>query len=109
MFQLTNSKPNKLTHNQFAQILMLDVSSTFYEVLTDQVLHMFNEIVHQPILIRINLFKKSSLPCFWSFLFGIVLRCLTGRSFELEKAKLEEYTIISGQYYDLNVDNAMYL
>ncbi|CAH1435711.1 unnamed protein product [Lactuca virosa] len=43
-FQLMNLKIKKLTRKQFAQIMKLPVSGTFYEVSTDQVLHMFNEM-----------------------------------------------------------------
>ncbi|CAH1451349.1 unnamed protein product [Lactuca virosa] len=63
MFQLTNSKSNNLTRKQFAQILRLPTSGTFYEVTNDQVIHMFKEMGHQPTLTAISHFKKSSLPC----------------------------------------------
>lgn len=72
-FQQTNSKRRKLTRKQFSQIVKFPVSGTFYEVSTDQVLHMFNEMGHEPILTGISNFKKSSLPCIWSFLFGTLL------------------------------------
>lgn len=45
----------------------------------------------------------------WSFLFGIVLRCLTGRSSGIVKAKLEVYSISARLYYDLNGDYVTYL
>ena len=61
MFQLKNSKKRKLTRKNFAQILQLPVSGTFYEVSIDQVLHMFNEMRHQPVLTGISHFKKSSM------------------------------------------------
>lgn len=76
-FQLSNSKIKKLTRKQFTQIPKLPVSGTFYDVSTNQVLHMFNEMRHQPTLTGISHFKKYGLPCMWSFLFGIVLCCLT--------------------------------
>ncbi|CAI9299828.1 unnamed protein product [Lactuca saligna] len=72
-FQLSNSKTNKLTRNQFSQMLQLPVFDTFYEVTNDQVVHMFNEMGHQPTLNGIIYFKKSGLSCVWSFLFGIML------------------------------------
>lgn len=50
MFQLVNPKMKKLTRKQFSQILKFLVSDTFYEVLTDQVLYMFNEMWNQQIL-----------------------------------------------------------
>lgn len=83
-FQQTNSKTRKLMRKHFAQIMKLPVSSIFYEVTNDQVLHMFNELGHQPLLTGIIQFKKLSLPCIYSFLFGIVLRCLIGRSSGLQ-------------------------
>lgn len=55
---------------------------------------MFTEMDHQPVLTGISLFRKSSLPCVWNFLFGVILRCLTGRSSGLDKAKLEVYVMI---------------
>ena len=65
------SKTRKLTRKQFAQILKLPVLGTFYEVSTDQVFHMFNDIGHQSILTGISHFKKSNLPCIWSFYLGL--------------------------------------
>ncbi|CAH1413225.1 unnamed protein product [Lactuca virosa] len=94
-FQLTNSKSKKLTQKYFAQILRLTTSCTFYKVTNDQVIHMFNEIGHQPTLVAISQFKKSSLPYVWSFLFGIILRCLIGRSSGVNKAKLEIYSVMA--------------
>lgn len=64
---------------------------------------MFNETGHQPPLTKINDFMKSSSPCICNFLFGIFLRCLTGRSVVLDKAKLEVYAMVVGLYYDLQV------
>lgn len=105
-FHLTNLQSKKLTRKQFAQILRLPTSGTLYEVMNDQVIYMFNEMGHQPTFTAINHFKKSNLPCVLSFLFGIVLRCLTGRSFLLDKAKLEVYSVMEGLYYGLNFDYA---
>ena len=108
-FQLMNSKIRKLTRKHFAQNMKLPVSCTFYEVTNDQVLHMFNEMGHQQVLTRISHFKKLSLPCIWSFLFGIVLRCLKGRSSRLDKAKLEIYSIIDGLHYGIDEDYTTHL
>lgn len=63
---------------------------------------------HQPIHTRICHYKKSSLPCLWSFLFGIALRCITRWSSRLDKAKLEIYSLLARLYYGLNVDYATY-
>ncbi|CAI9261636.1 unnamed protein product [Lactuca saligna] len=86
--------------------MILPTSGTFYEVSNAQVIHMFNGMGHQPTLTVICYFKKSSLPCILSFLFGIILRCLTGRSFGLGKAKLEVNSVMARLYYGLNVDYA---
>lgn len=59
----------------FAQILKLLVSGTFYEVSTDQVLHMLNEMGHQPDLNGIIHFKKSSLPCYEVFSLVLCYDC----------------------------------
>lgn len=65
---------------------------------------------HQPTLVNISSFKKTSqLPSIWSFLFGIILRCLTRRSYGLDKAKPEVYSVMVGLYYGLNVDYASLL
>lgn len=40
----------------------------------------------------------------WNFLFGIYLRCLTGRTVGLDKAKLEIYAMVAGIYYNLPVN-----
>lgn len=105
-FQISQAKTKKLTKKQFAQILKLPSSCTFYEVSTDYVIHMFNEMGHQPTLMNISSFEKSSLPYVWSFLFGIVLRCLTRMSYGLDKAKLGVYSVVDSLYYGLNVDYA---
>lgn len=76
----------------------------FDAVTSEQVLDMLNEMGNQPSLSIVSHFKKSNIPGVWSFLFGITLRCLTGRSFGLDKAKLKFYTIMDGLYYGLNVD-----
>ena len=70
---------------------------------------MFNEMDYQSILTMISEFKKSSLPCIWNFLFGIYIRCLTGRTMELDKAQLEVYAMVAGIYYELPVDYATQL
>lgn len=51
-------------------------------------------------------FKKSSLTCIWNFLFGIFLRCLTGRTIGLDIAKLAVYATVTGLYYDIQFDYA---
>lgn len=56
-----------------------------------------------------SLFHKSSLPCLWSFLFGIVLWCLIGHSSGVNKEILEVYDFLVGIYYDLNVGYATQL
>lgn len=42
-------------------------------------------------------------------MYGIFLRCLTGRSTWIDKAKLEVYAMIVGLYYDLNVNYVTHL
>lgn len=46
-FQLTNDKKYKLTKKQFAHILNIPNVKPLYKVLNEQVVHMFNEMVHQ--------------------------------------------------------------
>lgn len=108
-FQLKNSNMRKLTRKNFAQIMKLPVSGTSYEVSTDQVHHLFNEMGHQTVLIGISHFETSSLPCIWSFVFGILLRRLIGRSSGLDKVELEIYSVIVGLYYGLVVDYTTHL
>lgn len=65
---------------------------------------------HQSTLTGIIHFKKSRLPCIWSFLFGIVLWFLIGRrSSGLNKDNLEVYSIMTWLYYGLDVDYASHL
>lgn len=61
---------------------------------------------NHPNLSTISHFKKSILPCVWSFFFGIALWCSRGKCFGLDKAKLEVYHVIVGLYYGLKVDYA---
>ena len=65
---------------------------------------MFNEMGYQPSLTKISDFKKSSLPTIWNFLFGIFLRCLTGRTIGLDKGRMEIYVMVAGIYYNIPVD-----
>ncbi|KAL7615776.1 hypothetical protein Lser_V15G03372 [Lactuca serriola] len=105
-FNLVNDKKVRLTKKLFTQILEIPNSSPFYKVSNGQIIHMFNEMGHQPALTKISDFKKSGLPCIWNFLFGLYLRCLTGQSVGLDKRRLEVYAMVAGIYYDLNVDYA---
>ena len=70
---------------------------------------MFNEIGYQPTLTKISEFKKSRLYSIWNFLIEIYLRCLTGRSVGLDKARLEVYAMVVGIYYDFQVDYATHI
>lgn len=108
-FQMLSSKTKKLTKKKLTQILQLPSSGSFYNVSTDQVIHMLNEIDHQPTLLTISHFKELSLSVVWSFLFGIILRCLTWRSLELDRAKLEVYSVMYRLCYGLNEDYASLL
>ncbi|CAI9281406.1 unnamed protein product [Lactuca saligna] len=47
-FQLTNNKKYKLTKKQFAQVFKIPTAEPYYEVTNEQVIHMFNNIGHQP-------------------------------------------------------------
>lgn len=109
MIQLTNDKKFRLTKKQLAHIMRLPVTGPFYDVSVEHVVSMFNEMGHQPPLTGLSHFRKTDLPWVWNFLFGIFLRCLTGRSLGLDKAKLVVYAMIVGLYYDLNVDYATQL
>ena len=106
-FNLVNDKWFRLTNRMFAQILEIPNSPPFYKVSTDQIIFMFNDMGHQPTLTKISDFKKSGLPCIWSFLFGIYLCYLTRRSVGLDKGRLEVYAMVACLYYDINVDYAM--
>lgn len=90
-----------MSKKQFAQILNIPNVEPYYVVTNEQVVHMFNEMGHEPPFSRMSNFKKSSLPCIWNFIFGIFLRCLTGRTVGLDKAKLEVYAMVAVLYYDL--------
>ena len=70
-FKWTNEKPYKLNKQQFAQIMKLMYTGSFYEVTNEKIVYMFNEMGHQPPLTRIFHFRKFALPCVWNFLFGI--------------------------------------
>lgn len=76
-FQLINDMTLKLSKKLYAQILNIPIIEPFNLVSNEQVVHIFNEMGHQLVFTKISEFKKSSLPCLWSFLFGIFLRCLT--------------------------------
>lgn len=100
-FQLINHKKFRLTKKMFAQILKIPNVEPISKVTNAQIIHMFNEMGHQPAPEKISDFKKSGLPCIWNFMFGTYLCCLTGRTIGLNKGHLEVYTLVAGIYYDL--------
>ena len=94
----------RVSKRLFCKILGIPNSGPYDELTSSQVVYMFNEMGHQPPLTRISDFKKSGLPTIWNFLFGIFLRCLTGRTVGLDKGRMEVYAMVAGLYYDLQVD-----
>lgn len=102
-FNLVNDKRVWMSKCLFCKILGIPNTSPFVEFIY-QIVFMFNEMSHQPPLTRISDFKKSSLPTVWNFLFGIFLRCLTGRTVGHDKRRMEVYAMVAGLYYDLQVD-----
>ncbi|CAI9302926.1 unnamed protein product [Lactuca saligna] len=76
---------------------MIPNNPPFVKPVNSQIIHMFNEMGHQPELEKISDFRKSGLPCIWNFLFGIFLRCLTGRSVGLDRGRVEVYAM-PGKY-----------
>ncbi|KAL7604851.1 hypothetical protein Lser_V15G19577 [Lactuca serriola] len=108
-FNLVNNKRVKLSKNLFVEFLEIPNNPPFVKPVNSQIIHMFNEMGHQPELEKISEFQKSGLPCIWNFLFGIFLRCLTGRSVGLDRGRVEVYAMVMGIYYDINVDYATQL
>ncbi|KAL7607644.1 hypothetical protein Lser_V15G16187 [Lactuca serriola] len=108
-FNLVNNKRVKLSKNLFVEFLEIPNNPPFVKPVNSQIIHMFNEMGHQPELEKISDFRKSGLPCIWNFLFGIFLRCLTGRSVGLDRGRVEVYAMVMGIYYDINVDYATQL
>lgn len=108
-FNLVNDKKVRMTKKLFCQILDIPNYQSFTTLSTAQVNYMFNEMGHQPRLTKISDFKKSGLPTIWNFLFGIFLRCLTSRTFGLDKGRMEVYAMVSGLYYDIPVDYSIQL
>ncbi|KAL7607148.1 hypothetical protein Lser_V15G19426 [Lactuca serriola] len=108
-FNLINNKRVKLSKKMFVEFLQIPNNPPFVKPVNSQIIHMFNEMGHQPELEKISDFRKSGLPCIWNFLFGIFLRCLTGRSVGLFRGQMEVYTMVMGIYYDINVDYATQL
>lgn len=103
-FNLVNDKKVHLTKKLFCQILDIPNSPSYCVLTNAEVIYMFNEMSHRPLLTKIIEFKKSGLPSVWSFLFGIFLQCLTGQSVGLYKGRMEVYVMVVGIYYDLVVD-----
>ena len=103
-FHLMNDNKLCLSKKLFCQILEVPNSPPYCVLSNDQFIHMFNEMGHQPPLTKISQFKKSGLPLFWNFLFGIFLRCLAGQSVGLDKVRMEVYVTVVVIYYDLVVD-----
>ncbi|KAL7604923.1 hypothetical protein Lser_V15G18161 [Lactuca serriola] len=108
-FNLVNNKRVKLSKSLFVEFLEIPNNPPFVKPVNSQILHMFNEMGHQPELEKISDFRKSGLPCIWNFLFGIFLRCLTGRSVGLDRGRVEVYAMVMGIYHDINVDYATQL
>ena len=90
-FNLMNNKRVKLSKKMFVEFLQIPNNPPFFKPVNSQIIHMFNEMGHQPELEKISDFRKSGLPCIWNFLFGIFLRCLTGRTVGLDRGRMEVY------------------
>lgn len=77
-FQISSSKMKKFTRKQFAKILKLPTLGNFYEVSSDQVIHMFNEMRHQPCLLNTRGIQKTFL-CFNDMLISLCFKSLMFR------------------------------
>lgn len=87
VFRITNSKPR--FHILWHMISLNNPISEYAQPLCRRnCLYLVMKLVK--VLIQL---RKAKDPCVWSFLFGIALTCLTGRSSELENAKLEVYIL----------------
>lgn len=96
---MESQKNRRLTKKKFAHMLQFPLEGQFVTPTIEQIFHMFDEMGYQPpITLLISFKKKDNLPSVWNFFFGIVLRCLTGRSTGMDKAKLQFYSIIAGLY-----------
>lgn len=95
-FQMETKGKQNLTKKQFTRILMLKSHGSFETLAFDQVLAMLNEMGYNPPITLISAFRKFNLPSMWCFLFGVFIRCLTGRNYGLyrEKLQLHSYIII---------------
>lgn len=98
-----------MVKKQFTQILQLGIESPYEVPSFDQVLQILNEMEYNPHISLISDFRKSKLPVIWIFFLGVIIRCLTGRNFGLNKAKLQLYFVMDGLYYGLKVDYASLL
>lgn len=63
-FQLTNGKKLRLSKKLFSQILNIPNVEPFSKVNNAQIIHMFNEMVHQPVLTKISDFISLAYPVF---------------------------------------------
>ncbi|KAL7592159.1 hypothetical protein Lser_V15G33908 [Lactuca serriola] len=108
-FNLVTDKKVRLSKKLFCQILDIPNSPRYVNFTFPQIVHMFNEMGHQPQLSKISDFKKLGLPSVWNFLFGIFLRCLTGRTVGLDKGRMEVYAMVVGLYCNLQVDYSTHL
>ncbi|KAL7601596.1 hypothetical protein Lser_V15G22692 [Lactuca serriola] len=103
-FNLVNNKRVRLNKNMFIGFLNIPNNPPFFKPINSQIIFMFNEMGHQPSLEKISDFRKLGLPCMWNFLFGIFLRCLTGRTVGLDRGRMEVYAMVIGLYFDFSVD-----
>lgn len=99
----------RLLENHFTQILQLPYEGLFKAPSSNQVLYMMNEMGYNPPLSFISGFKKFGLPIMWNFFIGVTLRCFTGMSCGLDKAKLQFYYVTDSLYYGLKVEYAYLL
>ncbi|CAH1448792.1 unnamed protein product [Lactuca virosa] len=103
-FQMESKGTKKLVKKQFTQILQLSAEGPFEVPSFDQVLPILNEMGYNPPISVISDFRKSKLPILWSFFFGVMIHCLTGRNSSLDKAKLQLYCVMVVLYYGLKID-----
>lgn len=76
-FQMVSKRKKTFSKKKFSQIIQLEVDATVVVPSYEQILGMLNEMGYTPSITLINDFWKPKVPYLWSFLFRIIIRCLT--------------------------------
>ena len=106
-FDLESGKRTAITKNSFTKLLDLPTDPALIDpdqVSSADMITVFNQLGHTPVLTRLSAFKKNKLPSVWSCLFTILFKCLAERQTGTDSASKQFLTLLYALFTDSPVD-----